>query len=139
MIALTRRYEFPAAHLLANPSLSDADNLRIYGKCANPNGHGHNYGVEVTVTGTVDERSGRIAEPGDLDAVFDERVRSRFGGRYLNDDDAFSGDLVPTAENIARVIHDELAPAIADRTGAQLVRVRVQETRRNSFVYGATT
>ena len=135
MIALTRRYEFPAAHLLASPSLSDAENRRIYGKCANPNGHGHNYGVEVTVSGPVDPLSGRIAEPAVLDAVFDERVRSRFAHRNLNDDRAF-GALVPTAENIARVIHDELAPVIGERTGARLVRVRVQETRRNSFAYG---
>jgi 6-pyruvoyltetrahydropterin/6-carboxytetrahydropterin synthase len=139
VIALTRCYSFPAAHLLANPSLSDAENRRIYGKCANPNGHGHNYGIEVTVTGEVDARSGRIADPAALDGVFDQRIRSRFARRYLNDDAVFSGDLVPTAESIARVIHDELAPAIAERTGARLVRVRVHETRRNSFDYGATT
>jgi 6-pyruvoyltetrahydropterin/6-carboxytetrahydropterin synthase len=136
VIALTRRYEFPAAHVLASPALSEAENRRVYGKCANPNGHGHNYGVEITVTGEVDPLSGRIAEPGTLDAIFDERVRARFAHRTLNDDRAFA-ERVPTAENIARVIHDELAPAIGERTGARLVRVRVQETRRNSFVYGA--
>jgi 6-pyruvoyltetrahydropterin/6-carboxytetrahydropterin synthase len=135
VIALTRRYEFPAAHLLAHPSFSDSENRRLYGKCANPNGHGHNYGVEVTVSGPVDPLSGRIAEPDTLDEIFDERVRARFAHRNLNDDQAFA-DRVPTAENIARVIHDELAPAIGERTGARLVRVRVQETRRNSFVYG---
>jgi len=135
VIALTRRYEFPAAHLLAQPSLSDAENRRLYGKCANPNGHGHNYGVEVSVSGRVDPLSGRIADPDILDAIFDERVRARFGHRYLNDDPAFA-DRVPTAENIAQVIHDELAGAIDERTGARLVRVRVRETRRNSFVYG---
>jgi 6-pyruvoyltetrahydropterin/6-carboxytetrahydropterin synthase len=135
VIALTRRYEFPAAHVLASPSLSESENRRIYGKCANPNGHGHNYGVEVTVSGEVDPLSGRIAEPAELDAIFDERVRDRFAHRTLNDDRAFA-DRVPTAENIARVIHDELAPAIGERTGARLMRVRVDETRRNSFVYG---
>jgi 6-pyruvoyltetrahydropterin/6-carboxytetrahydropterin synthase len=138
VIALTRRYEFPAAHVLAHPSFSEAENRRIYGKCANPNGHGHNYGIEVTVSGAVDERSGRIALPADLDAIFDERVRARFAYRNFNDDAAFA-DLVPTAENIARVVHDELAAAIAERTGARLVRVRIQETRKNSFVYGAMT
>jgi 6-pyruvoyltetrahydropterin/6-carboxytetrahydropterin synthase len=136
VIALTRRYEFPAAHVLAHPSMSDAENRRVYGKCANPNGHGHNYGVEVTVAGPVDPLSGRIAEPDVLDAIFDERVRARFAHRNLNDDRAFA-DHVPTAENIARVIHGELAPAIGERTAARLVRVRVNETRRNSFVYGA--
>ena len=138
MIALTRRYEFPAAHLLAHPSFSDSENRRLYGKCANPNGHGHNYGVEITVSGRVDPLSGRIAEPDTLDEIFDERVRARFAHRNLNDDRAFA-DRVPTAENIAQVIHDELAAAIGERTGARLVRVRVQETRRNSFVYGIMT
>jgi 6-pyruvoyltetrahydropterin/6-carboxytetrahydropterin synthase len=136
VIALTRRYEFPAAHLLVHPSFSDEENRRIYGKCANPNGHGHDYGVEVTVSGPVDAVSGRIIEPGVLDAIFDERVHSRFAHRTLNDDRAFR-NRIPTAENIARVIHDELAPAIASRSTARLVRVRIVETRKNSFVYGA--
>jgi len=136
VIELTRRYEFPAAHLLRHPSLSDAENRRIYGKCANPNGHGHDYGVEVTVSGPVDPLSGRIVPPDLLDAIFDERVRARFAHRNLNDDEAFASR-VPTAENIARVIHDELAAAIAARSSAHLVRIRVIETRRNSFIYGA--
>ena len=60
MIALTRRYAFPAAHVLRHPSLGDAENRRIYGKCANPAGHGHNYGIEVTVSGPQDAQTGRI-------------------------------------------------------------------------------
>jgi 6-pyruvoyltetrahydropterin/6-carboxytetrahydropterin synthase len=136
VIALTRRYAFPAAHVLRHPSLSDEDNRRIYGKCANPNGHGHDYGIEVTVSGPIDAKSGRIIEPDVLDAIFEERIHSRFAHRTLNEDEAFGGR-VPTAENIAAVIHDELAPAIADRGAARLVRVRVAETRKNSFVYGA--
>ncbi len=136
MIALTRRYEFPAAHVLRHPSFSDEENRRIYGKCANPNGHGHDYGVEVTVSGPIDAKSGRIIEPDVLDAIFEERIQSRFAHRTLNEDETFGGR-VPAAENIAVAIHDELAPAIADRSAACLVRVRVVETRKNSFVYGA--
>lgn len=135
MITLTRRYEFPAAHLLRRPEWSDAENLRVFGKCANPNGHGHDYGVDVTVTGPVDPQTGRIVPPALLDAIFAERVAARFAHRTLNDDAAFR-ELVPTAENIARVIHDELAATIAARSGARLVRVDVRETRRNSFAYG---
>ena len=60
MIALTRRYRFPAAHVLAHPDLSDADNARIYGKCANPGGHGHDYGLEITVAGEIDPGSGQV-------------------------------------------------------------------------------
>ena len=62
MIDLTRRYRFPAAHVLAHPHLSSAENDRIYGKCANPGGHGHDYGLEVTVRGAVDARSGQVAD-----------------------------------------------------------------------------
>ena len=136
MIALTRRYEFPAAHLLRHPSFSEEENRRIYGKCANPNGHGHDYGVEVTVSGPIDAKTGRIVDPQLLDAIFEERIHSRFAGRTLNEDAAFD-TRVPTAENIAAVIHDELATAIADRSTAHVVCVRVRETRKNSFVYGA--
>ncbi len=135
MIALTRRYRFPAAHVLAHPALSAEENDRIYGKCANPAGHGHDYGVEVTVTGPVDERTGRIVDPERLDALFEERVRSRFGYRLLNEDEAFA-EAVPTAENVARVIYDELRVPLAAAGPARLVCVRVVETRRNSFAYG---
>ena len=107
----------------------------MFGKCANPNGHGHNYGVEVTVTGPVDERTGRIISPELLDRIFDERIPQRFARRHLNDDEAFR-ELVPTAENIARVIHADLAPEIASRSSAEVLRVRVVETRRNSCTTG---
>jgi 6-pyruvoyltetrahydropterin/6-carboxytetrahydropterin synthase len=138
LIDLTRRYRFPAAHVLAHPRLSAAENVRIYGKCANPGGHGHDYGLEVTVRGAVDPRSGQVADRGAFDAVVDERVLERFSHRMLNDDDAF-GERVPTAENIAAVIHAELAAPLAERCGVRLVRVRLHETRKNSFVYGEVT
>lgn len=134
MIALTRRYRFPAAHVLASPDFSAEENDRIYGKCANPAGHGHDYGLAVTVTGEVDPRSGRVADREALDALVDERVLARFGHRMLNEDPAFAAR-VPTAENIAEVIHDALAPGVA-ALGARLLRVELQETRRNSFLYG---
>jgi 6-pyruvoyltetrahydropterin/6-carboxytetrahydropterin synthase len=136
VIALTRRYRFPAAHVLRHPSLSDADNVRIYGKCANPAGHGHDYGLEITVSGDVDLASGQIVERERLDALVAERVLDRFGHRLLNDDPAFFSR-VPTAENIALAIEAELGPAIAAvRPGARLHRVRLEETRKNSFETG---
>jgi 6-pyruvoyltetrahydropterin/6-carboxytetrahydropterin synthase len=134
VIQLTRRYRFPAAHVLAHPTLSPEENERTYGKCANPAGHGHDYGLEVTVAGEVDAASGRLVSRDDLDALVGERVLARFGHRMLNDDPAF-GERVPTAENIAAVIHAELAEPIA-AAGARLVRVSLQETRRNRFVHG---
>jgi 6-pyruvoyltetrahydropterin/6-carboxytetrahydropterin synthase len=136
VITLTRRYRFPAAHVLSSPDFTPQENERIYGKCANPAGHGHDYGLEVTLTGEVDPVDGRIADRAALDALVQERVLSRFAHRMLNDEPEFSGPgRVPTAENIAEVIHDALAPGVAD-FGARLLHVRLQETRRNSFVYG---
>ena len=137
MITLTRCYRFPAAHVLALRDATDAENRRLYGKCANPAGHGHDYGVEVTVAGPVDERTGRLYDPARLDAIFEERVASRLAHRNLNEVPLFAErDLVPTAENIARVVFDELAEPIAASGAARLARVRIVETQRNSFVYG---
>ncbi len=136
MIELTCRYAFPAAHILSQPSFSAEENLAIYGKCANPNGHGHNYEVEVTVTGPIDERTGRILSPDLLDRIFEERVGSRFARRLLNDDEAFR-DRVPTTENIALVIHKTLSDEVAKRSSAEVVRVRIVETRHNSCISGA--
>ena len=136
MIALSRRYRFPAAHVLRSPALSDADNTRVYGKCANPAGHGHDYGLEITVAGDVDPVTGQLFARDRLDALVGERVLARFGHALLNDDPAF-GACVPTAENIALAIESELAPAIAaERPGARLLRVRLEETRKNSFETG---
>jgi 6-pyruvoyltetrahydropterin/6-carboxytetrahydropterin synthase len=135
---LTRRYAFPAAHVLVHPSFSPEENERVYGRCANPNGHGHNYDVEVTITGPMDEQTGQIFPLDLLDQVFDEYVGSRFGSHLLNDDVAFQS-LVPTAENIAVVIHATLATAVASRGRAEVIRVKVVETRNNSCISGVMT
>jgi 6-pyruvoyltetrahydropterin/6-carboxytetrahydropterin synthase len=135
VIAVSRRYEFAAAHVLRQPSWSDAENERVYGKCANPNGHGHNYGLEVTITGPVSPDTGQIIEPERLDEIVRRRVLERFDQRMLNEDTLFQG-VVPTAENIATVVHGQLAGAFTGRTGVRLLRVRVVETRRNHFDYG---
>ena len=135
MIALTRRYSFPAAHVLRSSQLSDDENARVYGKCANPLGHGHDYGLEVSVSGPVDAVSGRIVDRAALDAIVEEHVLDRFGHGLLNDDPAFA-DRVPTAENIAAQIHHVLAGPIAGLGDVRLHRVRLHETRKNIFAYG---
>ncbi len=135
VVRLTRRYRFPAAHVLAHPAFSAAENRRIYGKCANPAGHGHDYGIEVSVEGPVDPRTGRVVEPGRLDGIVAARVLERFSHRLLNADPLFAGR-VPTAENVARAIYERLAEPVAAGSAARVVEVRVQETRRNSFAYG---
>jgi 6-pyruvoyltetrahydropterin/6-carboxytetrahydropterin synthase len=134
LIAVTRRYQFPAAHVLRHPALSDDENERLYGKCANPNGHGHDYGLEVTVTGERDPKAGWIVAPDALDAIVRERVLDRFDHRLLNEDALFRAH-VPTAENIAIVIHRELSASVAAACAGRLLRVRVVETPRNHFDY----
>lgn len=134
MITLTRAYRFPAAHVLAHPDLSLEENRRLYGKCANPAGHGHDYGVEVTVTGPVDPRTGQLVDRRRLDRLVDERVLARFSHRMLNEDPAFQRD-VPTAENIARFVWGEVAPVLAAEGSARVVRIDVVETAKNRFSY----
>jgi 6-pyruvoyltetrahydropterin/6-carboxytetrahydropterin synthase len=135
MIELTRRYELPAAHVLASTALSDEENRRIFGKCANPGGHGHNYLVDVTVAGPLDEVTGEIVPLGLLDEIFDARVRSQYGHGLLNELERFALR-VPTAENIVRDVYEELAPELARRGAARLVRVKLRETSNNRADYG---
>lgn len=135
MIELTRRYHFPAAHVLRSARLDDAANERIYGKCANPSGHGHDYGLEVSVSGPIDPRTGAIIPVERLDAIVDAKVVRRLSHRLLNDDPWFA-EAVPTAEQIALAIERELRPAVAAASAARVVRVRVIETRRNIFACG---
>jgi 6-pyruvoyltetrahydropterin/6-carboxytetrahydropterin synthase len=132
---VTRRYRFPAAHALRRADLSDAENRALYGKCANPAGHGHDYALELTVAGETDARTGRVLDPEAFDRLVEEVLLRRFSHRLLNRDPLFA-DRVPTAENVARAAHELLAPHVAARAGAALRRVRVRETRNNTFDYG---
>jgi len=135
MIVLTRLYHFPAKHILYQPRFDEETNRRIFDKCANPNGHGHNYELEVSVTGEPDPDTGQIVPIDVLDDVFDGAIRKVYSHTYLNDLEEFA-DLIPTAENIARRIHERLTAALAERSDARLARVRVHETARNHFDYG---
>jgi 6-pyruvoyltetrahydropterin/6-carboxytetrahydropterin synthase len=138
VISVTRRYWFPAAHVLRSRVLTDAENVALYGKCANPNGHGHNYGLDVSVAGARDSRTGWIVPPEAFDAIVRARVLDRFDHRLLNEDPFFH-DLVPSAENIAIVVYRELAAPLAKAGGGRLVRVGVIETPRNRFDYEETS
>ena len=132
MIRLTRRYHFSAAHVLARPDWSQDQNRSVYGKCANPEGHGHNYTLEVTVRGEIDPESGQIVPVERLDAVVRRRLLDSLDHRFLNREVPEFESLVPTAENIAcfawNRLKGELAPAVLDR-------VRLVETRNNSVEY----
>ena len=130
-VELTRRYAFAASHRLHSLQLDDAENQRVYGKCNNPHGHGHNYVVEVTLTGPVDPATGMIAHLGELDGFVAREVIEPFDHTYLNKDVAAFRERVPTAENMCVEIFDRLKKF----PGARLVRIRLEETGRNSFEY----
>jgi len=125
MVYLTRRAEFSAAHYYHNPQLSAEENQRIFGKCNNPNGHGHNYTLEVTVKGQVDARSGFVVDLKQLKGVLHREVLDAMDHRFLNKEVPEFVTRIPTTENIAITIWQRLAPKLKH---AQLHRVRIYET-----------
>lgn len=127
--SLTRRYRFAASHRLNAAGLSATQNRRVYGKCNNPYGHGHNYTLEVTVAGPVNEATGMIANLADLDAFVDNEVLEPFDHKYLNEEVPPFEDVVPTTENVCREIFRRLEKF----PHARLERVRIEETSKNSF------
>jgi 6-pyruvoyltetrahydropterin/6-carboxytetrahydropterin synthase len=131
-ISLTRRYSFAASHRLHSPKLSEEENRLMYGKCNNPYGHGHNYIVEVTMTGPVDGSTGIITNLCDLDPFVQKEVIEVFDHKYLNEEIPEFQALVPTTENVCREIYRRLKKYPL----AQLERVRIEETLKNSFEYG---
>ncbi len=128
---LTKRYRFSASHRLHSDALSDEQNRATYGKCNNPHGHGHNYALEVTVSGQVDPRTGMVYDLGALDGAVESCVIERFGHENLNCVQDFEG-LVPTSENLAQKIFEILKRELCDVT---LDRVKLDETSQNSFEY----
>ena len=128
---LTIRGHFAAAHRLAREELSASENEEIYGKCARPHGHGHNYLLDVTVRGQIDPRSGMLCDLAALQKLLDEEVLEPFDHTFLNKDVPFFATCVPTAENIALHIADRLKAPIAD-LGASLHKIRLQESPNNA-------
>jgi 6-pyruvoyltetrahydropterin/6-carboxytetrahydropterin synthase len=127
---LHRRYRFSASHRLHSEHMSDAENRETYGKCNNPHGHGHNYVLEVTVSGQVD-RNGMVCDLGDLDSCVQREVVTLFDLENLNNRPEFA-DSVPTTENLCTVIYDILKRKFS---AAHLEKVRLEETMMNAFEY----
>ena len=125
MVYLTRKAEFSASHYYHNPDLSPEENQRIFGKCNNPNGHGHNYTLEVTVRGTVNPQSGFVVDLKQLKDVMHREVLDALDHRFLNKEIPEFSQLIPTTENLAISIWRRLAPKLK---AAELYRVRVYET-----------
>ena len=124
MIYLTRRADFSASHYYHNPDLSPDENARVFGKCANLNGHGHNYTLEVTVKGAVDPKTGFVVDLKDLKHLLEHEVVEAMDHRHLNKEVPEFKDLIPTTENLAVAIWNRLQPKLAV---ARLHRVRVYE------------
>ena len=128
---LTRGYIFSASHRLHSDAMSASENALIYGKCNNPYGHGHNYRIEVTVSGAVDEATGMVCNLVDLDGFVRREILDRFDLENLNTRPEFS-QAVATTENLCTTIYDILQRGFSH---AHLERVRIEETMMNSFEY----
>jgi len=138
MVYLTRRYRFSAGHRLHNDALDAEENLRVYGKCNNPNGHGHNYLLEVTVAGSVDPATGMVFDLVALDSIVAGNVLDKFDHKNLNLDMDNFRTLVPTTENLCLEIYKLLQNPLEEAGAARgliLERVRLEETSLNSFEY----
>ena len=132
IVTVTRRLRFNAAHRVHNPALSDEENTALYGKCNNPNWHGHNYVLEVSVTGPVDERTGYVIDLGKLRAIVEREVIDQVDPRNMNVDVPMMRGINPTAENIVvacwRALESRVAPG-------RLTRLKLWETENNYVEY----
>ena len=132
LVTAVRRLTFNAAHRVHNPELSDLENARLFGKCNNPNWHGHNYVLEVSVRGNVDEKTGYVMDLARLKDVVTREIIEKVDHRNLNIDVEFMRGIIPTTENLAvgiwKIIADEIAPA-------ELVLIRLWESENNRVEY----
>lgn len=132
MIYLTRRETFAAAHRLFREGLSDKENYDLFGKCSNPNWHGHNYTLEVVVAGDVDPATGFVIDLKKLKDIIREHVVSKVDHKNLNLDTDFMKGLIPTSENIVLAIWSQLKDKIP---AGKLFSVKLYETENNYFEY----
>jgi 6-pyruvoyltetrahydropterin/6-carboxytetrahydropterin synthase len=131
-VYLTRRETFAAAHRLFKPELSDEENFNLFGKCSNPNWHGHNYTLEVTVIGDVNPETGFVLDIKKLKNLIHEYVISKVDHKNLNIDTKFMSGVIPTSENITIAIWNQLEDKIR---GGKLFSIKLYETENNYFEY----
>lgn len=135
MITITRRVEFSAAHRLHNPQLSAEENRRIFGICNNPNGHGHNYAVEVSVRGPLPKNTGMVMDLKDLNDILQRAIHEPCDHKHLNHDVPMFEGVIPTAENLAVKFWEAVAAELGKFPGVRLHHVRVIESRNNFVDY----
>src|SRR6202522_1703645 len=128
MVFLTRRARFLASHYYWNPAWSEAENARVFGRCSNRNGHGHNYTLEVTVAGEPDPVTGFVVDLKWLKDVMEREVLAAYDHKHLNLDVAEFKNAIPTTENIAIAVWKRLEPVVTAAGGARLSRIRIYET-----------
>ena len=132
MIFITRKHHFCASHRLYNPSFSDEKNEATFGLCNNPNGHGHNYVQEVTLSGEIADDTGMVFDLKELKKLTQQEIIDKVDHKNLNVDVDFLTDIIPTAENLAIRFWKRLEPKI---TKGQLYEVKLYESERNFVVY----
>ncbi len=133
IVYITRKVHFNAAHRLHNPDRSDEWNQSTFGKCNNPNWHGHNYELDVTVSGEPDPETGYVIDLSDLKRIVEERVVDKLDHKNLNLDVDFLTGIMPSTENIAVAIWEQIAPTIPGP--GKLHEITLQETPRNGVTY----
>ena len=132
MVTVTRRLKFNAAHRVFNPALSDEENAATFGKCNNPNWHGHNYILDVSVEGEIDGRTGYVIDLGQLRDIVERELIAQVDHRNFNLDVPFMKDVIPTSENIVVGFWKILEPALVP---ARLKRLVLWETDNNYVEY----
>ena len=134
MIYLTRRERFSAAHRLFNPALSDKENMEQFGPCANPNWHGHNYVLWVTVKGNVNPDTGYVVDLKNISQILKEKIVAKLDHKNINLEVEFMKDIIVSTENLAIAIWNELEPYI-QKLGLELHCVKIEETENNLVEY----
>jgi 6-pyruvoyltetrahydropterin/6-carboxytetrahydropterin synthase len=134
MIYLTRQFEFSASHRIYDPSLSNEDNYKLFGKCSNPNGHGHNYVLEVTVSGEINPGTGYVIDIKDIKTIVNQEIIEKVDHKNLNTDVEFMSGVIPTTENIVvqfwKMIFDKI-----NSGHRKLYSLKLYETKNNSVEY----
>ena len=134
MLYITRKFHFSASHRVYNPALSDQENFKIYGKCSNPNGHGHNYEMDVTVAGDVDADLGYVMDLTQLKILVEKEIIDKVDHKNLNMDVDFMKDVLPSTENIAVTFWNQIESKI-NAKNRKLYSIRIRETINNSVEY----
>lgn len=132
MVYLTRKVNFSAAHRLFNPDFTDEENERIYDKCNNPNWHGHNYTLEVTIKGEINPRTGYVTDLKNLKKIINDEIINKVDHKNLNLDVDFLQGVIPTLENLVVAFWNILKPKIIE---GELFKIKLYETENNFIEY----